>query len=263
MAQGDLTTLANLNAWVGATTDTNEALLGRLITAASTTVTRYLARPFIGSTLLTERYDGRGGDAIALRYGPVTSIVSISFGGSVVTAQATGNPPTGGYLLDATGISSRVVLTDLCFPYGKQQIQVSYWAGWQATDAAQTIASGSPPTLTAAENWLTDVGVTYANGTALTAVASTPARGQYAVALGVYTFNPADVGQSVILTYGTVPFDIEQATLEVAGETYARLDRIGLNSKTLAGQEVISFSQLPINASARLMLQPYRRVAPI
>lgn len=259
MAQGDLTSLANLKAWLGATTTNNDIVLARLVSGASVSVMRYLARPFIGSTLVTERYDGRGGDAIALRYGPVTGVASISFLGNVITAQATGNPPTGGYLLDAVGMSARVILTDVFFPYGKQQIQVSYWAGFQVANEPQVVAAS----VTALQTWVTDAGVSYATGAAMTAVPSNPAVGQYSVANGVYTFNASDIGQAVLLTYGTVPYDLEQSVIEVAAEAYKRSDRIGLNSKTLAGQEVISFSNLPINNKIKMDLAPYRRLAPI
>ena len=171
MAQGDLTSLANLKSWLGATTTNNDVVLGRLVSAASASVLRYIARPFVGATLVTERYDGRGGDTLILRQGPVTSVASIAFGGYVITTPATGNPPTGGYLLDCPGIQGRLILTDIEYPLGRGQVQVSYWAGWQVTGEAHTAAATVNPT----HLWLTDVGVTYATGVALTAVASSPA----------------------------------------------------------------------------------------
>ena len=261
MAQGDLTSLSNLKAWIGATTTTNDVALGRLVSAASATVTKYLGRPFIGSTLVTERYDGRGGDSLSLRHGPVSSVVSINFGGVSITTPATGNPPTGGYLLDNSSLTGRVVLTDTLFTTGKLQVQVSYWAGWQVAAEPHVAAATVKPTLT----WTTDAGVTYASGAAMTAVAANPAVGQYVVNAGVYSFNATDVtnAAAVLITYGTVPYDVEQAVIELAGETYKRADRIGLNSKTLAGQEIISFSQLPMGRAIQDSLNRYRRLAPI
>lgn len=262
MAQGDLTSLANLKSWLGATTTNNDVVLGRLVSAASASVLRYIARPFVGATLVTERYDGRGGDTLVLRQGPVSSIASIAFSGSVITTAATGNPPTGGYILDCPALQARLILTDLYFPHGKGQIQVSYWAGWQVAGEAHTAAASVTPS----QLWLTDVGVTYATGAALTAVAANPAVGQYAVsAAGAYTFSAVDIAANaaLLISYGTAPYDMEQVVLELAGETYSRMDRIGLGSKTLAGQEIITFSQMPLNNAAKGALDRFRRVAPV
>ena len=64
--------------------------------------------------------------------------------------------------------------------------------------------SATPFTVTVANaaTFDTDLGVVYAaTGTPLTRVASTPAQGQYSMAAGVYTFNSADTGVSVLIDY--------------------------------------------------------------
>jgi len=66
-----------------------------------------------------------------------------------------------------------------------------------------TIGS-SPYTVTVANaaHFDADMGVVYiSNGQQLAQVAATPAAGQYTVAAGVYTFNSADTGKAVLLTY--------------------------------------------------------------
>ena len=85
--------------------------------------------------------------------------------------------------------------------------------------------------------------------------------GQYAVADGVYTFSPADAGASVSLSYGYVPQDLAQATLELAAERFRAADHIGLRSKSLGGQETVSFDSAAISAPVLALIQPYRRVA--
>lgn len=261
MPQGDLTSVGNVKLWLGATTNTSDPLLGRLVSAVSGTVCGYLDRPYLGSALHTERYDGHGRDSLMLRHGPVTSVVSIAYGGSLVTTPATGNPPSGGYLIDSAYTTvGRITLTDDVFPRGRLGVLVSYWGGYLAGPETHVAAA----IVQAALTWLTDVGVTYASGTALARVSGAPSVGQYAVTTsGAYTFAAADYGAAILLSYGTVPYDLEQAVIELVGEEYRRMDRVGLVAQTLAGQEIVSYSQAAMGASIKLALQRFRRVAAI
>jgi hypothetical protein len=111
--------------------------------------------------------------------------------------------------------------------------------------------------------WYSDAGVTYANGTALTLVTTAPATGQYRVVNGVYVFAAGDVGAQVLISYGYVPPDLEACVIELVAEKYKALDRIGIVTKTLAGQEVITYSQADMGKTIRLYLTQYSRVAPI
>ena len=74
-------------------------------------------------------------------------------------------------------------------------------------------------------------------------------------------FNAAQIGTPLIVSYGTIPYDVEQAVIEVAGERYKAMDRIGLNITTLAGQETVSFTRQDLSMPIRMMLDRYRRVA--
>lgn len=62
--------------------------------------------------------------------------------------------------------------------------------------------------------------------------------------------------------YLTPPADIAQACNELVGEAYKRRDRIGQVSKTLGGQEVVSYSVKDMNDTTRAMLAPYKVLAP-
>mgnify|MGYP001551396013 CR=1 FL=1 len=59
--------------------------------------------------------------------------------------------------------------------------------------------------------------------------------------------------------FATVPADIAQACIEIAGLRYRERDRIGQSSKSLQG-EVVSFIQKDIPDPVRAMLAPYRKV---
>ena len=73
--------------------------------------------------------------------------------------------------------------------------------------------------------------------------------------------------QPVVVTYtagyATIPPAIEQAVIELVGEAFKRRDRIGQTSKTLGGQETVSFSATDMNASVKTALASYRAVAPV
>lgn len=69
---------------------------------------------------------------------------------------------------------------------------------------AQSVPASTPFTVsvTNAGQWQDDCGVVYAaSGLPLAKVASAAAAGQYSVAAGVYTFNSADAGASVLISY--------------------------------------------------------------
>jgi hypothetical protein len=79
-------------------------------------------------------------------------------------------------------------------------------AGQLATSFAEagTVAAASPFTYAVANaaTFADDDGVVYAtSGLPLTRVASAPGAGQYSVSAGVYTFNSADSGKAVLVTY--------------------------------------------------------------
>jgi hypothetical protein len=63
--------------------------------------------------------------------------------------------------------------------------------------------------------------------------------------------------------YASAPADVQQAVNELVGETYRRRDRIGQSSKSLGGQETISFSQLDMNASVKTLLAQYKALTPV
>ena len=59
--------------------------------------------------------------------------------------------------------------------------------------------------------------------------------------------------------YSTIPYEIEQACIELCVLRYKERDRIGQVSKSIAG-EVVSFTQKDMPADVMTLLQQYKRV---
>ncbi|HZL59440.1 MAG TPA: hypothetical protein VFC38_07040 [Stellaceae bacterium] len=129
MAIGDLTTLANVKAWLSPplTTTNDDALLTRLVTAASQFIQSWLGRTIAEATYMETR-DGPGGTRLFLRNRPVVSVAAVTVDGVAVPASSP--PPTGaGYLFD----DSSLYLVGHAFSRGRQNVTVNYTAGFAAT----------------------------------------------------------------------------------------------------------------------------------
>lgn len=271
MSSQDLTTLLALKSWlglpVGATA--NDTTLAATITAASRAIYALLSRPGLLPQTYVDVIDSER-KRVFLRHWPVTEIASVTLEGRTVPAAA----PVGaglpfGYLLapgDAAppGAPQALDLFGQPTRWQRQGLVVSYQAGYSVRGEAQTVPSASPLILTANQTygpWASDLGVVYAtSGAPLTSVAASPAMGQYVVSAGVYTFSAADAGAALSISYGYIPQDIAQAALELSAERFRAADRIGLRSKSVGGQETISYDGSAISATVLALLQPYRRV---
>lgn len=77
-----------------------------------------------------------------------------------------------------------------------------------------------------------------------------------------YKFTKGHMNVHVVYTAGwdTVPKDIEWATIELIAGRFKEQDRIGMISKTLAG-ETVAYSQKDMTDSVKSKLNPYRRVS--
>lgn len=269
----DLTSLASVKSWLGVTLTTDDAMLTRLITAASRYILNYIGRPSLLPAIYTDSYDGVGQRAILLRQWPVIAVNSLSIDGNAIQAATSLNPfgPwSPGYVLDPSdvepaGSMQKISLRGTGFWCGRQNISVSYVAGYQVTGEAAAVPSVGPYTVQALApfgDWGSDRGVTYAAGGAITAVQGAPAQGQYQVASGIYTFCAADAGQAVALSYGYVPADLAEACMEIVAERYRYRDRIGMASKSLGGQETVTYSLKGMSDYVQGIINGYRHVVP-
>lgn len=265
-----LTTYANAKAWLGLVTDTDQGLVTRLINEASRVILAYLQRPTPWKASYSDMYDGTGAAVFYLDQWPVTAVSSVVLDGTTVPVMQAPQTASGsGYILSPwngypPGEPQKLTYRGGKWCYGKANIAVDYTAGYSVTNEAQTIP-GSPYTITVDQtngNLGQDDGVTFTDGTALTAVTGTPTTGEYNAPTsipGQYTFAAADTTKGVLISYSYTPFDIEQACLEMVGERYRYKTRIGEKSHGTGGQETTSFDLSGVPDVVKNMLLPYRR----
>lgn len=123
MASGDLTTLSTLKEWLGITATTDDALLTRLVTAASAFIQNYLNRTFYVSAIVETR-DGTGTNRLFLARGPVLSVSSVSIDG-ISVPESTSTSMYG--WVAGTNV---ITLRGGVFPLNVVNVQVTYSAGY-------------------------------------------------------------------------------------------------------------------------------------
>lgn len=276
---GDLTTLENVTAYLGASggsnpvANTDTVMIKRLISAASRAVLGYMNRGSILSQTYTETRDGTGQDRMTLRRWPVTAYQGLTVNSVAVPASSLSQPPTYGWrvanlwdgVLPGRHGESAIVYGEFC--RGASNVVHTYTAGYLVSNEPQVVPATPYQLATSSlqRPFAKDVGVTYANGTALVAVASSPAQGQYVAPLyvdGFYQFNAADTNAVVLISYSFTPEDIAQTTIELVGERYAYLQRIGVTSQK-AGMSAETYGAITLTPLAKEMLNFYRDVIPV
>jgi hypothetical protein len=136
VAFGDLTTLADVKAWLqtgqAAFPATDDTVLTRLITAASQYIQTWLNRQIALADYLETR-DGNGGDRLQFACFPVTAMLSLTIDGQAVPVAA--STIAAGYRFSPTQLSVR----GYRFNRGAQNVIVAYTAGYTSTppDVAQ------------------------------------------------------------------------------------------------------------------------------
>jgi hypothetical protein len=136
MASGDLTTLADVKAWLqtgqNAFPTTDDALLTRLITATSQYIQTWLNRQIAIADYLEVR-DGTGGQRLQFACFPVVAVLSLTIDGQAIPPAVPSNPM--GYSFSPT----QLAVCGYTFNRGAQNISVSYTAGYSTTppDIAQ------------------------------------------------------------------------------------------------------------------------------
>lgn len=138
MPYGDLTTLADVKAWLqlGAAPfpATDDALLTRLVTAASRFVETWLGRPVLSADWLEVR-DGTGGQRLVLANHPVTAVLSLTIDGLAIPPA----PQDGGFGPGYTFTATELALRGFVFTRRPQNVIVTYTAGYDTVppDLAQ------------------------------------------------------------------------------------------------------------------------------
>ena len=125
----DLTTLDNVKAWLPdmASVTTSDALLARLITAASQAVCVYTGRADFGVQGYSEVYDGAARPILVLRQWPAVEVDAVGFSDGAAPSAFSLEPPLAG------GGAQRLTLVQGVFPRGVSNVTVAYQAGYAAT----------------------------------------------------------------------------------------------------------------------------------
>jgi hypothetical protein len=272
MSPNDLTTLANVKAWLGLPSPPtlSDVTLANLVTAASRAIYSAISRPAVLPQTYNETIDLES-DRTYLRNWPVLQVASITLDGLLLPpASLTNKEPALGYLLQPgdTAPPGRPQALDLFgrrYHRRRQNLVVTYEAGYAIQSETWTAPSAAPLHITASAPfgpWASDQGVVYASsGLALQAVKTAPSAGQYSVASGIYVFSSSDAGAGLAISYGYIPQDLVQAATEYAAERFRAADRIGLRSKSVGGQETIAYDVSGVSASVEALIGPYRRSA--
>lgn len=148
MAAGDLTTLADVKAFLNIATGTtvDDALLTRLITACSERIAQYIQRN-IGTGTITETRNGSGTNQMYLGHWPVTAITSVTVNGATVPAAVNGSAGYSCQVWDGTSIPIKEPILQVtggfgvwqgqygnggygCFPMGVNNVTIVYTAGF-------------------------------------------------------------------------------------------------------------------------------------
>lgn len=261
-----LASLERVRDWVGVTTNNDDLLLTRLIDEVSRFILNHLQRPTLFQYIFSDIYDGYGQRSLVLRHWPVQAVALVMVDNLIVPAAE--STLQSGFTLEPwddipPGRPQSVSLKGYEFRRGLNNINIVYTTGFVIKNEAQIVPSSGNYSLAVNAphgSFGADQGVTYANGIPLNNVAGSPAEGQYTLHDGMYYFAAADAGASVLISYSYIPADIEHACMELVGERYRYKNRIGEASKSLGGQETISFSQKDVPDFIRTLLQPYKRV---
>jgi len=202
----DLTTLANAKQWLGISSDTDDDLLMRLITAVSAFIETYLSR-HLGSQDYVEIRDGTGAHVMNFREYPATAVAWVAVNGvSILPAPNTVTP---GYRFTRT----QIILQGHRFAQGYGNITLNYTAGY------------GPPS----GGWFEDPWLTA----------------------------PQPDG-----SIPWVPFDLEQACIELVSWRYMERQHIGQSGKSLEGANV-TYSVQDLPPDVKTVLDRYRRVVPV
>ncbi len=274
MTTGDLVALGAVKNWLGVTTDDDDPLLAALISQISRGIYNYINRSFVLPADVTEAYDGTGRDQLLLRNWPVGAVYSVVVDGNAIPPEpmmAANVHPTRGYVLEQSDDAPPGAMQQLflrgphVFRKGRQNVVVSYRAGYEIVGETQTLPTQAPFQLTALSPYgvfAEDTGVAYANGAALSAVAANPSAGQYTVdaTSGTYGFSAADANAALSISYGYIPADLAQCALEWVADRYRYKDRIGISSRSLGGQETTAYQNRPVPDFVAASLVNFRRI---
>lgn len=271
-----LTTLDSVKGWLGLplTPSPSDPTLYTCINGATSAIMAYIGRQTVLPRGWSETHDGRlNGRRIFLDVFPVISIGTVVVDNRVVLPYDEDRIGEPYYRLhentnSCPGVSQYVDLYNVRTYRGRQNVLVTYDAGYQysesltieevdVTDSSGTVTQVCQVVASAPYGaWAMDVSVSYIDGAMLNKVSSSPGKGEYQVDNGTYTFNAADIGEQVAISYGYIPSDLTSACIQMAALTFKMGSNVGLRSKSIGGQETVAYST-SIPSTVTQMLNPY------
>lgn len=300
----DLTTVAAVNSILEQAANTDATEIQREITAYSQNILTRTGRGFLsGVRAYSERYNGNGSNDLPVRNYPVLAVTSLSVNGIAIPASP--DYIQSGYVIDTEGSIANIAIiggqgggayaagddrwgvrpggwgsygnapplgqATFRFVQGVQNVAIAYLAGYtiNVPSEAQTVpATPGPYTkqVTNAATFYADQGVTLADGTPLTAVASAPGPMQYvaptfgSVPRGTYTFNAAQEGAVVNISYsyGAPPFDLQEACGRLVAQMYRKRQWIGQDSQVQPGVGTTAYSKLEVEVGTAAVIERYK-----
>jgi len=134
VAFADLTTLADVKLWLqtGAAPfpTTDDALLTRLISAASGFIETWLHRPILSADWIEMR-DGSGGQRLVFANVPVTAVLSLTIDGLTIPPAPAPGTNGGGFGPGYSFTATELALRGFVFTRRAQNVIVTYTAGYQ------------------------------------------------------------------------------------------------------------------------------------
>ena len=295
----DLTTVAAVNSILEQAPTTDSDTIQAAITSYSQNILTRTGRGFLsGVRNYSERYNGNGSTDH-----PVLAVASLSVNGIAIPASP--DFIQSGYVIDTEGSIANIAIiggqgggaysaaddrwgvrpggwgsygnapplgqSSLRFLQGTQNVAVQYTAGYtidQIAEAQTVPATPGPYTkaVTFAATFYSDLGVTLADGTPLTAVASAPGPLQYvaptfgSVPRGTYTFNAAQQAAVVNISYryGAAPFDLQEACGRLVAQMYRKRQWIGQDSQVQPGVGTTAYSKLEVEVGTAATIERYK-----
>lgn len=273
LLSGDLTTPGRVANWMANPPALPSPILSQLIGSMTGLIYSKLNRARVFNQTFTRIFDGVGNMQLVLPDYPVTSVISVQQGSVVIPPSALPNinqtQPAGtnfgyGYRVvpwdgNLPGANATLEFVNGFFYTAPQSVRVIYQAGYLISNEVAVVPSSPGPYTVLVQQpqgiWSRDNGVTYANGTALVPVATITGAGQYIPPTdtnpGLYTFGVADATQSLLISYSFIPSPLEEACIQLVAERYSYRNRVGEISKSLGGQETITFMRGGSNSAFR------------
>lgn len=254
LATGDLTTPQRVVDWLAAGPTLPSTIIGQLVSSMSNLIQGKLNRSRIYSQTFVRTFDGLSNMQLVLPDYPVTRLISVMQGSRTLPLSNASSPGQnfGCRLVtwngELPGENAVLEFANGFFWTGAQNVKVTYQAGYLIQNEIAIVPLVSPYVITVQQAQgicSRNEGVTYANGTPLVPVAAVTAAGQYIPPKdanpGLYTFDAADAGTEVLISYSFVPSDLEEATRQMVAERYSYRSRVGEISKSLGGQETMRY----------------------